>query len=148
VEALATAMRNELVHEGVAQSAVDDAVRNVQDALLNTLDDPRGRWILGPHPKAMSEYRLTAMVEGTPRTLIVDRYFEDAAGDTWIVDFKTSTHQGADLQRFLAEEERRYRAQLERYAGALRQRGARLGLYFPLLRGWREWRIDVEALES
>jgi ATP-dependent exoDNAse (exonuclease V) beta subunit len=148
VKDLAAAMRNELVHEGVAQSEVDVAVRNVQAALLNTLDDPRGRWILGPHPRALSEYRLTAIVDGTPRTLIVDRYFEDAAGDTWIVDFKTSAHQGGDLQRFLAEEERRYRAQLEGYAAALRRRGARLGLYFPLLRGWREWRTDVEAMES
>ena len=148
VEGLGASIRNELVHEGVTQSEVDTAVRNVQHALLNALDDPRGRWILGPHPRAASEYRLTAIVEGIPRTLVMDRYFEDAAGDTWIVDFKTSTHQGADLQRFLAEEERRYRAQLERYAGALRPRGARLGLYFPLLREWREWRTDVETIGS
>ena len=37
----------------------------------------------------------------------------------------------------------RYRPQLERYARILREIEARpiaLGLYFPLLDGWREWR--------
>jgi ATP-dependent exoDNAse (exonuclease V) beta subunit len=65
--------------------------------------------------------------------------FEDDVGDTWIVDYKTSTHEGADVAAFLASEEARYREQLERYAAAAGVAGARRGLYFPLLKGWREW---------
>ena len=42
-----------------------------------------------------------------------------------------------------AQEVNRYRAQLEGYAGVMArmddQHPIRLGLYFPLLRGWREW---------
>jgi hypothetical protein len=60
----------------------------------------------------------------------------------WIVDFKTSTHSGGGREEFLDREQERYRAQLERYAqvlGKLDSRPIRLGLYFPLLGGWREW---------
>jgi ATP-dependent helicase/nuclease subunit A len=54
------------------------------------------------------------------------------------VDWKTSRHEGKDLEAFLANEQTRYAPQLERYADAL---GARsLGLYFPALSRWREWK--------
>ena len=71
--------------------------------------------------------------------LVIDRLFEDADGRTWIVDYKTSSHEGADVEGFLREEQERYRAQLERYALAVGRADARRGLYFPLLKGWREW---------
>ena len=60
----------------------------------------------------------------------------------WIVDCKTGTHEGGDLEAFLDREQDRYRAQLERYAALMRMldnRPVKLGLYFPLLKGWREW---------
>jgi hypothetical protein len=58
------------------------------------------------------------------------------------VDYKTSSHEGAGLEAFLDREQERYRAQLERYAALMRRLGpepVRLGLYFPLLAGWRDW---------
>jgi hypothetical protein len=58
------------------------------------------------------------------------------------VDYKTGTHEGADVEGYLDRERQRYGAQLERYAALLRgidPRPIRLGLYFPLLNGWREW---------
>jgi hypothetical protein len=58
-----------------------------------------------------------------------------------IIDFKTIIHEGADVDGFLDRELIRYRPQLLRYAAAmqaLEPRRTRLGLYFPLLRGWRE----------
>jgi hypothetical protein len=61
----------------------------------------------------------------------------DANGERWIVDYKTSSHEGADPEGFLDRERERYAAQLARYARAAGG-GHRLGLYFPLLRGWRE----------
>jgi len=37
----------------------------------------------------------------------------------------------------------RYAAQLERYAQVLaRETPAKLGLYFPLMSGWRDWGSD------
>ena len=43
---------------------------------------------------------------------------------------------------FLDCEQQRYRVQLDRYAALMRridERPVKLGLYFPLLKGWREW---------
>ncbi len=62
----------------------------------------------------------------------------------WIIDYKTSAHTGGDLEGFLDNEQERYRSQLENYAGVIQSMDSRpvsLGLYFPLLQGWREWRI-------
>jgi hypothetical protein len=53
------------------------------------------------------------------------------------VDYKTSSHGGADVEAFLERERGRYTDQLARYARALGDVD-RLGLYFPLLAGWRE----------
>ena len=50
-------------------------------------------------------------------------------------------HEGGAVETFLAEEERRYAAQLERYASVVRRldaRAVRTALYFPLLGAWRE----------
>ena len=51
-------------------------------------------------------------------------------------------HTGGAPDRFLDNEQARYRAQLESYAGVIQtmdSRPIRLGLYFPMLHGWREW---------
>jgi hypothetical protein len=75
-------------------------------------------------------------------SIVVDRTFVDDAGVRWIVDYKTSAHEGAGLDAFLDNERERYRPQLERYArllSALGPQPIRLGLYFPLLSAWREW---------
>ena len=54
-----------------------------------------------------------------------------------MVDYKTSRHEGADIEGLLDREQKRYAAQLDTYAAALG--GARRGLYFPLHAGWRDW---------
>jgi ATP-dependent helicase/nuclease subunit A len=126
---------------GVPAAECNDAADQVQLALSMTLDDPRGRWALSPHEDAQSEYALTGFVDGRLFTGTVDRTFVDS-GVRWIVDFKTSAHEGGGLDEFLNNELLRYRKQLERYAAllsAMDERPVRLGLYFPLLGGWREW---------
>ena len=50
--------------------------------------------------------------------------------------------EGGDLEEFLDREQERYRKQLEQYAALMRMldnRTVKLGLYFPLLKGWWEW---------
>lgn len=75
--------------------------------------------------------------------------FRDEEDRLWIIDFKTSAHEGGRLEWFLNEEQRRYRPQLENYA-TLISRLAKgpiwLGLYFPLLDGWREWQFEEESV--
>jgi ATP-dependent exoDNAse (exonuclease V) beta subunit len=81
-------------------------------------------------------------MEGEQRDLVIDRTFRDAEGQRWVVDYKTSSHEGADVEGFLDREQERYRLQLDRYAALMCMIGdgqVRRGLYFPLLKGWREW---------
>ncbi len=133
------ALRRELAARGVADSDLDRAVERAAIALAQALEDDRGRWLLGPQQAARNEYRLSTWNDGVRRRLVIDRYFTDGEGRTWIVDYKTSGHEGADVDVFLDEERKRYHDQLESYAQALEKPDSRRGLYFPLLKGWREW---------
>jgi ATP-dependent exoDNAse (exonuclease V) beta subunit len=130
-------VRAALAARDVRAAEREAAADRVLTALRRALADPRGRWVLGPHPEAAAEYRLTGRVDGAVRRLVVDRVFRDAGGLRWVVDYKTSQHEGADVDAFLDRERERYAAQLARYARALGDVD-RLGLYFPLLAGWRE----------
>ncbi len=128
---------------GVIEEHLADATARVIAALDRVLADPRGRWILSSeHEAVRSEHPLTGILDGIPRRFIVDRSFIDEHGTRWIIDYKTSRHEGGGLDEFLDREVERYRAQLEGYARLFARREAnpiRLGLYFPLLGGWREW---------
>jgi len=135
-------IRAELTQLGVAPAALEETAAQVRTALQSTLEDERGRWILAPHAEAASELRLTVVENGMLEHAVLDRTFVDAAGTRWIIDYKTSRHEGGDTAAFLDEEVARYRPQLGRYAAALAgidARPIRLGLYFPLLSSFREW---------
>ena len=74
--------------------------------------------------------------------MVIDRTFVDEHGTRWIIDYKTGAHSGGGVDEYLDREQERYRQQLERYASVMsKMEGSpiRLGLYFPLLGGWREW---------
>ena len=129
-------LARDLHRRGVSAAESAAAAERAITAMRNMLEDERGRWLLGPRDQAMSELRLRTAKDGRMRTLIIDRtFFEN--GTRWIVDYKTSSHEGAGVEAFLDRERERYAPQLARYVEALGS--ARLGLYFPMLRGWREW---------
>ena len=84
------------------------------------------------------------------------RTFVDQDGTRWIIDYKTSRHEEEDVDAFLDQQQERYKEQLEKYgalmqmqdhdiqgsisaAGGQESGTVKLGLYFPLLQGWREW---------
>ncbi len=139
------AWRAALVGLGVSEAALEPAVARVMAAMGRVMADPRWRWITDPtHTDARNEYPLTGVVTGRLVSGVIDRTFVDGAGVRWIIDYKTGTHEGGDPDRFLDREQTRYRAQLERYAALLAgeaSRPIRAGLYFPLLGGWRTWRV-------
>ena len=62
------------------------------------LADRHGRWVLGPHDEARSELRLTLRAGAALEHVRLDRTFV-ADGTRWIVDFKTSQHEGGELER-------------------------------------------------
>ncbi|HEX7053459.1 MAG TPA: UvrD-helicase domain-containing protein [Burkholderiales bacterium] len=137
IDALTGSFRRELQRRGVPGSGAASAAALVAEALKNSIADERGRWILGPHAQSRTEHRMRVRSREGVFTYVIDRLFRDREGELWIVDFKTSRHEGAGLEAFLDEERKRYEPQLNAYAAAFGR--ARLGLYFPLLRGWREW---------
>jgi ATP-dependent exoDNAse (exonuclease V) beta subunit len=135
----------ELAELGVPAERRGAACQRVSDALERTLHDPRGRWLLGLDrdiETAQSELAVTAVVEGRVVSAVIDRTFIDAEGTRWIIDFKTSTHEGGGLESFLQEEVNRYRAQLAVYVRLMQAlqpaQRVRAALYFPLLQQWRE----------
>ena len=102
------------------------------------------------HTHARAEWRLTGVQNGKLVNIAIDRTFVDANNVRWIIDFKAGSHEGGDVEAFLENEQSRYRAQLEVYAAILnamvgepQPREIRLGLYFPMLKGWREWEWGV-----
>jgi ATP-dependent helicase/nuclease subunit A len=135
--------RDELAELGVPADRRAEAVERVVTAVRRTLSDDRGRWLLDPrHASADGELALTGRVNGDVVSVVIDRTFVDEQGTRWIVDYKTSSHEGAGLEAFLDREQQRYGHQLERYATLVRRLGpepVRLGLYFPLLSAWRDW---------
>jgi ATP-dependent helicase/nuclease subunit A len=149
VQSLRLAYERELKRLGVPEAQMNHAVERVAAALNASLADTRGRWVLdahrNEHEDARAELRLTGVVAGETVDVVIDRTFVDEQGVRWIVDFKTSVHEGADRDLFLDNERMRYALQLQRYGMLMRMldsREIRLGLYFPLLGGWREWRYD------
>jgi ATP-dependent exoDNAse (exonuclease V) beta subunit len=139
VDASKKRFEKELERRGVPNRDLKGSVELVTTALKNAISDERGRWVLGAHPEVRSEHRIRVTGAAGASTYIVDRTFRTAEGARWIVDYKTSSHEGADRDEFLDQQRERYRAQLERYARALAAGEVTLGLYFPLLSGWREW---------
>ncbi|MFZ9563343.1 MAG: PD-(D/E)XK nuclease family protein, partial [Burkholderiales bacterium] len=146
IHALGPAIRLALAAQGVGEAEIPDAAARAQQALIRCVSDERGRWVLGAQAQGRSELRLTGLVDGQRINAVIDRTFIDAQGVRWIIDYKTSTHEGADVDAFLDNEQLRYRGQLERYARLMQAGGdqsIRLGLYFPLLGGWREWPCET-----
>jgi ATP-dependent exoDNAse (exonuclease V) beta subunit len=142
IEERKPAYRSALLELGVPVGELAHAADRVAEALGRTLADERGRWLLGgDHFSAACEYSVTGLDGGEVVSARIDRTFIGRDGTRWIVDYKSSSHEGADLEAFLDNERERYRGQLERYRrmlAALDHRPVRMGLYFPLLGGWRE----------
>ena len=137
-------LRVALQSEGLDGEKLDEAVSRAVLALRNTIRDDRGRWILSQHENDERESALSAVLDGRARRFVLDRTFVD--GNTrWVIDYKTGTHTGSAPDKFLDNEQARYRAQLESYARVIQtidSRPIRLGLYFPVFRGWREWSFE------
>lgn len=123
-----------LLQNNVVAEQLATCITHVEQALSQTLQSERGRWILNnQHQDAHSEYPLTINIKGKNKQIIIDRTFVDENNIRWIIDYKTAENN-TDIEP--------YREQLETYAKAMRlldDRKIHLGLYFPLVDEWREW---------
>lgn len=144
-------IRAELRTLAVTEADIDRATQQVLRAVHNTLADERGRWTLAPHNDARSEWALSIPTIADGRVVdvqrvVIDRSFVDEEGTRWIVDYKTGSHEGGGLDDFLDRELERYSHQLDGYAAVMQtiepERPLRLGLWFPMVSSWREYRRD------
>jgi ATP-dependent exoDNAse (exonuclease V) beta subunit len=138
--------RRWLAAQGVPPTRLTDAVARVGAALQGVLSDERGQWILKSHPKDdLREHALSGLWQGEVTHAVFDRSFVEKTGVRWVIDYKTSQHLGGGLEEFLDREVERYGEQMRRYAhlaGQLGPEPVRVGLYFPLMRAWKEWALD------
>lgn len=135
--------RLRLLQLGLAEHECDDAIKLIRKTQQNMQEDPRAQWILNVmHQDARNEYPLTAVIENEIVRVVIDRCFIDRDGTRWIIDYKTSTPGSLAMNEFLQSEREKYNQQLDLYAKILQwmeSRPMRLGLYFPLCKGWVEW---------
>ncbi len=147
--ALASVVQSELLRLGVPKPEEAAGSERVLRAVRNTLSSERGQWILSPHSESRSEWPVGGIVGSQIVSGAIDRIFRAEDGRLWIIDFKTSEHEGGRTKKFLDEEQRRYKPQLESYAtlvARLEKGPISLGLYFPLLDAWREWEFEEAAV--
>ena len=155
---LATAFRAEGLPPALGAREADRALA----ALVSTLRDPLGRWILAPHPGARSERSLQLDDPDHPdaigRNLRADRIFFAGSeplvqtGDShlWIVDFKTAELGGRPNNLFFSEEKAKYQPQMEAYARACMAanpspRPIVLALFYPLIPHLMYWSYEPFA---
>jgi len=127
--------RQQLASEGVQKEKADAIIARATIAIDNCLASKQGKWILENHEDARCEYAITAVLDSQPRNMVLDRTFIQD-GIRWIIDYKTSSHGGGDLEGFLDNEASRYREQLQRYKEAMaitETLPIKTALYFPLL---------------
>ncbi|HEX7061460.1 MAG TPA: UvrD-helicase domain-containing protein [Woeseiaceae bacterium] len=132
--ALAAVTRRWAVELGVPAADLEAVCGRVRMALERILADPRGCWLLSGAGHA--ELPISGRWNGRVESVVLDRVRIADDGVHWIVDYKSSVHEGGDLRGFLAQETARYRPQLEKYArlyASLGDAPVRTALYFPLL---------------
>ncbi len=134
--------------ESFSDIEIAEAITRVSASIDNALADPRGQWILKNHQQAQSEFKISGLINNKIASYIIDRTFVDEKNIRWIIDYKTSVPTTQDLAIFLQESEEKHRKQLTQYAAmmqAYEKREIRLGLYFPLVPAWREYRDKASA---
>jgi hypothetical protein len=124
---------------GVMGPACNTICARIEAALQGMLADDRGRWLLTG--EGVAELALTGIYSGELTSVVLDRVRIDEQETHWIIDYKTSSHEGGDLDSFLRVEIDRYQPQLRKYHHlytAHAQVDARCALYFPLLQQFVE----------
>lgn len=146
-------VERQLRNLGVAEHRIATCAERVMHGVHNVLSDEKGQWVLSSHTDARSEWALSIPVDKADPTrgvqkVVIDRTFIDEQGIRWIIDFKTGDHSGGQVEEFLDTEQSRYSDQLNRYAdiiARIENRPIRVGLYFPMLKGWREWQPELSV---
>lgn len=134
-----------LKHHGIEENDLPYCLEKINQAIQNMLDDPKGQWILKQYVDNQSEIAVSGHVEDTICHFIIDRTFVDENNIRWIIDYKTTEYPANNLEKDIDQEILKHKPQLEQYAKIVNNldptREINLGLYFPLLKKWHEWKF-------
>lgn len=129
----------QLISAGIHSSdeKFEKYIELVTSAIINTLKDEMGRFILENHLEAKSELSLHKNVSnGVFVTKVIDRTFV-VKDKRWIVDYKSAKPQeGESLDSFLQKEVTQYKRQINEYVElfkSMENRKITAGLYFPMI---------------
>ena len=122
-----------------------EAGERVEAGLIKTLRDPRGRWILEPHREAECEAREAGFVDGQLVEATIDQTSSMSRTCAGSSTTKAARTKAAIWKRFSTTKKlvTRNNWSATRDCCSSGTGRIRLGLYFPLLGGWREWPAAV-----
>ncbi len=143
---------------GVEPAHAHRIAAQAMQIVLDAADDPNAQWILAPHAGAANEVRWTGILDGSLRTVQVDRVFRAGAapgtladsnhesGTWWIIDYKTAQEGGLDPAAALPQLRAIFAPQVEAYGKILRNlygAGSRVcaGLYYPRMGQFDWWQL-------
>ena len=119
----------------VKEEQLTDVINRVEETLINIIEDKDNHWfIIG---NGFSELPLTGIWNKKCYSIIIDRINIDAKKNHWLIDYKTGTHRGGDVNKFINDEVARYQGQLEKYATIYKNYCGvmpTVALYFPNLK--------------
>ncbi len=131
-------IKTALLGQGLSFAETESACQQGLEALKNILSDKTGRWILSNHKEARTEYGRTRAEGNNFVSKRIDRTFVDENNVRWIIDYKTSPHEGANLESFFKQEKERYRGQMDQYEQMIKDgeetRPIKKALYYPIQR--------------
>ncbi len=134
--------RAELAALRVPDNRIEYALRRLVMAIENIQSDEQAKFIFSDHALAQNEYAISTLENGRVKSYRLDRTFVDE-GVRWIVDYKSTMTQGADIESFVDSQiDERHRSQLEKYGELMSEidtRPIKLAVYFPLLKQMRCW---------
>lgn len=138
---------------GVEHAHASHIATKALDITLNASRDGIARWILCPHESATSEVRWAGIIDGSLRTIQVDRAFRAgiiplSEGDDawWIIDYKTTHADDIEAELALPQLRPLFSPQLELYAQVLRMMHGNeirvlAGLYYPRMLAFDSWEL-------
>lgn len=136
IRACSQAMQYWLLQKGHAENTVQTYVNAVIDALINTVNSADCAWLMQARESRQTELSITAIDElGEAQEHRLDLTFIEAdkltnAPTRWIVDYKLTFSDDADLRLDLAAEQ--HSSQLARYADLFKNEGLQIqtAVYF------------------
>jgi ATP-dependent helicase/nuclease subunit A len=139
---------------GLDQRAATEIAAKAFESAMEVSRDAVGEWILSPHTDAASEVRWVGVIDGSMRTVQVDRVFRaerapqiDGDDCWWIIDYKTyEDARGTDASAVLARLREVFAPQLEAYAAVLRNLHGKdtvicAGLYYARMLEFDWWEL-------